>query len=116
MRANFKWIDLNYRLNDADKIILAGSTIGGIATLLWIDYLKSMVTSDPDKVYGIIDSALVPTPGIPELLQRNSQLISQHLNIPLALPPPQQPIVSQNIGEKSRNPEGIYLLTQQQVG
>ena len=107
MRANFKWIDLNYRLNDADKIILAGSTIGGIATLLWIDYLKSLV-SDPDKVYGIIDSALVPTPGIPELLRRNSQLVSQQLNIPLALPPPRQPIVPENIGKEPRNPEGIY--------
>ena len=56
MRAHFKWIDEKFGLEQAEKIVFAGSSIGGIGVILWIDYLKGLVTK-PEKVYGIVDSA-----------------------------------------------------------
>ena len=55
MRAHFKYIEQNYGLEKAGKIVFAGSSIGGFAVILWIDYLKGLVTN-PDKVKGIVDS------------------------------------------------------------
>lgn len=55
MRSHFKWIDENYGLEKAGKIVLAGTSFGAIAVSLWIDYLKGLVTQ-PKKVYGVIDS------------------------------------------------------------
>ena len=57
MRAHLKWIDEQYNFSKAKKIVLAGLDGGGIATYLWIDYLRGMV-NDPNKVYGIIDSSI----------------------------------------------------------
>ena len=63
MRAHFKWINQKYSLNSASKIVLAGSQSGGIGTFLWVDYLRGLV-SNPDKVYGIVDSGLIMGPFI----------------------------------------------------
>ena len=81
MRANFKWIDLNYKLNEATKIVLAGSSIGGISTMLWIDELRAMVTQ-PEKVYGIIDSSITPKPPIPTVLLENSKMMNRMFGMP----------------------------------
>ena len=64
MRSNLKWIDLKYDLNKAEKIVFAGTSIGGAAVMLWIDELKAMV-SEPEKVYGILDSSIMHNPSIP---------------------------------------------------
>ena len=51
MRSPFKWIDENFGLEKAGKIVLSGTSFGSIAVSLWIDYLKGLVTK-PEKVYG----------------------------------------------------------------
>ena len=64
MRSNLKWIDLKYDLNKAEKIVFAWTSIGGAPVMLWIDELKAMV-SEPEKVYGILDSSIMHNPSIP---------------------------------------------------
>lgn len=61
MKAHFKWIDSRYNLNKANKIVLTGFSAGGFGTYLWIDYLRGLV-SDPNKVYGVVDSAMYINP------------------------------------------------------
>jgi hypothetical protein len=57
MRAHFKWIEQQYGLENASRVVLAGSSLGGNGVLYWIDYLTHMVT-DTDKVSGILDSSI----------------------------------------------------------
>ena len=40
---------------------MAGISAGGMATYLWIDYLRGLV-NDPNKVYGIVDSGIFFSP------------------------------------------------------
>ena len=61
MRAHLKWIDQQYNFSAAKKIVLAGISAGGMATYMWIDYLRSIV-NDPNKVYGIVDSGIFLDP------------------------------------------------------
>jgi len=62
-RSHLKYIDQKYNLNGADKIVFTGSSAGGIATYLWVDYVRSLV-SNPNKVYGIVDSGIFVDPFI----------------------------------------------------
>ena len=57
MRAHLKWINEQYNFSTAKKIVLTGISAGGMATYLWIDYLRGIV-NDPNKVYGIVDSGI----------------------------------------------------------
>ncbi len=57
MRSHFKWLNKTYNLFNAEKIILTGGSAGGIATYLWNNYLRSLVTN-PNSVYAIPDSGL----------------------------------------------------------
>ena len=52
---------MNYGLEKAGKIVFAGSGMGGTGVIYWIDYLRQMV-SQPDKIYGVVDSAIVSDP------------------------------------------------------
>jgi len=57
-RSHFNWASNKVNFNTtAKKIVLTGSSAGGIAVFLWIDYLRGLV-SDPTKVYGIVDSGI----------------------------------------------------------
>ena len=57
MKAHLKWTDEQYNFSTAKKIVMTGISAGGMATYLWIDYLRGMV-NDPNKVYGIVDSGI----------------------------------------------------------
>ena len=70
-RSHFKWADNKYGLGKAKKIVLSGSSAGGMATFLWIEYLKSLVP-DPKVVYGIADSAIFYEPMVPVRRAANS--------------------------------------------
>lgn len=41
-----------------DKIVVSGSSSGGIAAMQWVPYVKSL-TSYPDRVYSVIDSGII---------------------------------------------------------
>ena len=43
--------------------------------------------TQPDKIYGIIDSGIVPKPPIPQIMAKNAETMSLKLGIPNALPP-----------------------------
>ncbi len=62
-RSHIKWADSKYGLNKAEKIVISGSSAGGIATYLWVDYLRGMV-DDPRKVYGVVDSGIFYDPAV----------------------------------------------------
>ena len=63
MRANIELINQMYDLEAASKIVFLGSSTGGVAVILWIDYIKSLV-SEPDKIYGIVDSGVFTNPDL----------------------------------------------------
>lgn len=42
-RSHFKYADLKYNLSAANKIVLTGSSAGGMAVNMWHQYLKDMV-------------------------------------------------------------------------
>ena len=56
-RANLKWIQNHYDLRNAAQVVVTGSSAGGIATYLWTNYVRLMV-SKPDNVLSIPDSGL----------------------------------------------------------
>lgn len=108
MRAHFNWINNNYGLEEADKIVFAGSSIGGSAVSLWIDHLKGLVTK-PEKIYGIIDSGLFTDPYALEyffLVNQQSASFTglpSASNLPFEVKPPQEGPVSGIFAK--RNPE-----------
>ena len=60
-RSHFKWADNKYNLSNADKILLTGSSAGGIGVYLWHQYLKDFVTH-PERVYSVADSSIFYDP------------------------------------------------------
>lgn len=65
-RSHFKWTDLHYNLSAAEKIVLTGSSAGGIAVYLWHQYLKDLVPH-PERVYSVADSGIFYDPLASEL-------------------------------------------------
>ena len=65
-RAHFKWTDQKYNLSNAEKIVLTGSSVGGMAVYLWHQYLKDLVTH-PDRVYSVSDSGIFYDPLVSSL-------------------------------------------------
>lgn len=60
-RSHLKYIDTKYNLSNAQRIIVSGSSAGGIATYIWLSYVKSLVPH-ADRVYGIADSGIFYDP------------------------------------------------------
>lgn len=60
-RSHLKWADNQYNFSQADKIIVSGSSAGGIATYLWVDYLRTLVPN-PKQIYGVSDSGVFYDP------------------------------------------------------
>jgi len=60
-RSHFKWADSQYNLSAASKVVLTGSSAGGIGVYLWHQYLKDLVTH-PERVYSIADSGVFYDP------------------------------------------------------
>jgi O-palmitoleoyl-L-serine hydrolase len=42
-RSHFKYMDSYFSFKAADKVVLTGSSAGGMATFVWADYLKGML-------------------------------------------------------------------------
>ena len=61
MRGHFKWIDQQYGLDKANRIVMTGSSAGGMAVTLWIDYLRSLL-KNPNKLSGIVDTGIFLDP------------------------------------------------------
>jgi hypothetical protein len=94
MRSHFSWANAKFDFNKAKKILLTGSSAGGIGTFLWIDYLKSLVI-EPSKVYGVVDSGIFMDPAT--LGEFNKAIVSL---IPFETTP-SQPV---NINTNTNNP------------
>jgi hypothetical protein len=57
MRSHFKWLTTTYQLDKASKIMFTGGSAGGLAPIIWSNYLQTIV-QNPDSVYVIPDSAI----------------------------------------------------------
>lgn len=68
-RSHIKWADNKYNLSQAERIIVSGSSAGGMATYLWVDYFRSLVPN-PKVVFGVADSGIFYDP-----------LVNNHLTI-----------------------------------
>lgn len=54
VRSHFKWLIDNYRIDKASKILLSGGSAGAVASIVWGNYLQSIV-SDPAMVFNVPD-------------------------------------------------------------
>ena len=56
-RSHFKWLIQNYHLDTASKIILSGGSAGAVASIVWGNYLQTIV-KNPDIVYNVPDCGI----------------------------------------------------------
>lgn len=60
-RSHFKFIDSKYPFIQAERVVLTGSSAGGMATYIWADYLKALLGANT-KFYSIPDSGIFLNP------------------------------------------------------
>jgi hypothetical protein len=60
-RSHFQWAHNKYDLTKAERIVVSGSSAGGMSTYLWVDYVRSLVPN-PSRVYGVADSGVFYDP------------------------------------------------------
>ena len=56
-RSHFKYLLNNHNLASAASVVVTGSSAGGIATTLWINYVRSLL-NNPEVMVSIPDSAV----------------------------------------------------------
>jgi enterochelin esterase-like enzyme len=44
-RSHLKYIDTKYNFAQAKKVVLTGSSAGGMASYIWADYIKTLLTN-----------------------------------------------------------------------
>lgn len=91
VRSHLKWLTDNYALNSAEKVLLTGSSAGGVATFLWSNYVSSLLIN-PLGFSAVVDSGVfmnVPSPdsGIPKL-DIHMQTLSKIANVDEKTPIP----------------------------
>jgi dienelactone hydrolase len=60
-----------YPFQKAEKIVLTGSSAGGMATFIWADYVKAMVGANT-QFYSIPDSGIFLNPAEPLFPRKRS--------------------------------------------
>jgi len=56
-RANFKYLIDNYQIDKASKILLSGGSAGAVASILWGNYLQTIV-QNPNNVFNVLDCGI----------------------------------------------------------
>ena len=56
-RSHFKWLNMNYGLNKASKVLFSGGSAGAIAAFIWGNYLQDQLDS-PQSLYVVPDSGI----------------------------------------------------------
>jgi hypothetical protein len=64
-RSHFKYLVDNYNFKNAEKVVLTGSSAGGIATFLWNNYVRSLL-ANPTALVAIPDSGVFMNVASPE--------------------------------------------------
>ena len=64
-RSHFQYIHNKYNLSNAERVVLSGSSAGGIATFIWAEYLQKFIGNPQVKFYSIIDSGIFLDPNAP---------------------------------------------------
>lgn len=57
MKSQFAWIEQNYRLTQAKKVVWTGGSAGAVATYLWSSYIRKFL-QPTQKLYHIVDSGI----------------------------------------------------------
>ena len=63
-RAHLKYIDNIFKFAEAKKVVLSGSSAGGMATFIWTDYVQTLLGKNTEY-YPIPDSSIFLNPGKP---------------------------------------------------
>jgi hypothetical protein len=72
-RSHMKYLLSNYKLASATKVVLTGSSAGGIATALWTNYVSSLL-DDKNAMVSIPDSAVFMNVQSPETGLYNAEI------------------------------------------
>ena len=63
-RSHFAYLLQKHQLADADRVLLTGASAGGIATIYWSNYMRSLLKK-PDGLSVIADSGVFANATIP---------------------------------------------------
>ena len=63
-RSHFKWLFKTYNLQAAEHIVLTGASAGGIATIIWSNYFRSLL-KDPSSLSVVVDSGVFANTSFP---------------------------------------------------
>jgi len=77
-RAHLKYLLQDYNLAAATNVVLTGSSAGGIATALWINYVRSLL-ENPNAMVSIPDSAVFLNMESPETGYYNFEIAVKNL-------------------------------------
>lgn len=77
-RAHFKYLLEKHDLAKAKSVVLTGSSAGGIATALWINYVRTLL-ENPNSMVSIADSGIFINMASPETGIYNFETAAKNL-------------------------------------
>ncbi len=63
-RAHFRWLMQTYDIQGSERIVLTGASAGGIATITWSNYFRSLL-QNPSSLYVVADSGIFSNSSFP---------------------------------------------------
>ena len=69
-KANFKFLDNKYNFTQTKKMVLTGTSAGGIATFIWADYIKTILPDPNTQFYPLPESSIFLNPNVEMHLRR----------------------------------------------
>lgn len=86
-RSHLQYLHSRYNFKAAQRVVVTGSSAGGMAAFVWADHIKTMV-GPQTKYYAIPDSGIFLNPIeplSPRLISRNDPQASDALQVLLSL-------------------------------
>lgn len=80
-KAHLKYVNDRYNFANAENVILTGSSAGAMATYIWADHLKGLLTNPNTKYFPIVDSGIFLDPNFNrEESDENDEVMNPVLN------------------------------------
>lgn len=61
-KSHFKFLDSKYNFNETKKMVLTGTSAGGISTYIWADYIKTLLPNPSTSFYALPESSIFLNP------------------------------------------------------
>ena len=77
-RSHIDYLLKTYSLASADRVLFTGASAGGIATLMWSNYIRSKL-NNPNNIVTIADSAIFANVSSPKTGKYNFDVVAKTL-------------------------------------